>query len=126
MNWFQRVWERFWSRYINRQPSPTCQEILRLLLIPENWVCGEHVMVHKASKLGIWTASKDYGISLRMDAKICSDGSTTTGDGQKIELGRRDRRAIYKAIQIEAYRPEIVDRTKDAMIKLYWELKKHK
>jgi len=121
MNWWRGLWERFWLRYINRQPSPTCQEVLRLLANRENWVLGPHVMVHKTSFLGIWIANKDYGLHLVVGAKIHSDGSTTTSDGHNVELSSRDKKAIYKAINVGAY-----DQAKADMVKLYWELKKHK
>lgn len=81
-----------------------------------NWVVGSHVMVHRGSSLGIWTANEDYGIKLLTEAKINSDNSTNSGTGREVLLSWIDRKALYRAIHM----------TQTDMVNLYWKLKAHK
>ena len=121
MNQFQLAYEYIWLRWLNRRPSPACCELLRLLEKRENWVIGPHVMVHKASFIGIWIANGWYGVDIRTEACIGSDGFSTSsgnGNGQTINLSRRDRRAIWKV-----YKSWHVDRAE--LVGLYWKLKGH-
>jgi hypothetical protein len=115
MNWWRAAWERFWLKFINRQPSPTCQEVLRLLAVPENWVTNEYYMCHKSSRLGIWIANGVDHVKLCLNIENIEAPHSDT----KLKLSKRDRRAIWKAINWAP--PE-----QRQLLDLYWELKKHK
>jgi len=115
MNWFQRWYEWFWIRYINRQPSPLCQEVLRLLENRQGWKFERYHILHLESGLAIWVANEDYGIKLIVGAKLCNNQIDTLGC-QEINPPWRDKKALYHAIHMQA------DLARD----LYWNLKKYK
>jgi hypothetical protein len=78
-------------------PSPLVREVLRLLISDRaSWTRETHRLVHKKSRVAIWTANAEYGLHLEVNLNHF-------GHGVKIKLSAKERRAIYKTAQWEKF-----------------------
>lgn len=87
----------WFAKYRRSRLSETARSILWLWESdPSGWVIGSHAVCHPGARVGAWTANRIYGLHVEHH---CDVESARTGHlrGHKIEMNRRDRKALYAA-----------------------------